>query len=58
MLYPLCEVAFIETNPVPIKEAMNMCGMPAGEVRLPLCSLQEEHKVMLEKILINMGILE
>jgi 4-hydroxy-tetrahydrodipicolinate synthase len=36
-LYPLIKALFIETNPVPVKAAMDMLGMAAGEPRLPLC---------------------
>ena len=34
-LLPLFKGAFIETNPIPIKAAMNICGMAAGGCRLP-----------------------
>ncbi|MBA3815376.1 MAG: 4-hydroxy-tetrahydrodipicolinate synthase [Parachlamydiaceae bacterium] len=42
-LMPLFKAAFIETNPIPIKAAMNLCGFPAGECRLPLCALSVEN---------------
>lgn len=35
-LLPLNQSMFIETNPMPVKEAMNMLGMGVGNVRLPL----------------------
>ncbi|GHV55415.1 4-hydroxy-tetrahydrodipicolinate synthase [Spirochaetia bacterium] len=35
-LLPLIKAAFIETNPVPIKAALNLAGLPAGPARLPL----------------------
>ena len=35
--------AFIETNPVPIKTAMNWSGLPAGPVRLPLGPLAKNN---------------
>ncbi|MFO7891386.1 MAG: 4-hydroxy-tetrahydrodipicolinate synthase [bacterium] len=56
-LLPLMKGAFVETNPVPIKAAMEMCGKPAGEVRLPLCGLQPESKAKLTKVLQDMGLL-
>jgi 4-hydroxy-tetrahydrodipicolinate synthase len=31
---------FIETNPAPVKEAMNMLGMEVGDVRLPLVRMK------------------
>lgn len=42
-LLPLYKAAFIESNPIPIKKAMMLCGMPAGECRLPLCDMSEEN---------------
>src|SRR3989338_2337331 len=41
-LLPIFRAAFIETNPMPIKAAMSICGMPAGKCRLPLCDLQPQ----------------
>lgn len=48
-IFPLLTVSFIETNPIPIKEAMNMVGLPAGKVRLPLSELREENRKTLLK---------
>lgn len=38
---------FIETNPIPIKEAMNLAGMNVGGYRLPLCPMEEDTKAKL-----------
>ncbi len=57
-LLPLFQTAFIETNPIPIKEAMNMCGMPAGSCRLPLCDMKSENREKLKKVLQQMRIIE
>ncbi len=43
-LLPAFKNAFIETNPVPIKAAMNMKGLPAGTLRLPLAPLSKENE--------------
>lgn len=32
---------FIETNPIPVKEAMNQLGMNVGGYRLPLCEMED-----------------
>lgn len=53
-LLPLFKGAFIETNPAPIKEAMNLCGLPAGKCRLPLAPLQSENQHLLGQILNKM----
>jgi len=37
--YSLIKALFIETNPMPVKAAMNMMGMNVGEARMPLCEL-------------------
>ncbi len=46
----LIDALFIETNPIPIKTAMNLLNMNAGILRLPLTKMSEDNK----KILINM----
>lgn len=38
---------FIETNPIPIKEAMNLVGMNVGGYRMPLCPMEEDTKAKL-----------
>lgn len=38
---------FIETNPIPIKEAMNLVGMDVGGYRMPLCPMEDDTKVKL-----------
>ncbi|EHP86458.1 4-hydroxy-tetrahydrodipicolinate synthase [Methanotorris formicicus] len=57
-LFPLMKVMFIETNPIPIKTAMNILGMPSGELRLPLCEMKEENKKKLEEVLRDLGLLK
>ena len=57
-LLPLFKAAFIESNPIPIKAAMNMCGLPAGGHRLPLCKLKPENRDKLRHVLLEMGLLK
>ena len=45
---PLFEALFIETNPIPVKTAMRLCGMGSGEMRLPLTEMSEEHLCVLQ----------
>jgi 4-hydroxy-tetrahydrodipicolinate synthase len=47
-LLPFIKAAFIETNPIPIKAALNMAGLPAGPVRPPLAPLSESSRKALE----------
>ncbi len=50
-LMPLFKDLFIETNPIPIKTAMSLVGMPSGKFRLPLCEMEQANKEKLKKTL-------
>ena len=50
-LFPLARAAFLETNPIPIKEAMAMAGMLEPEFRLPMCRMGEANRETLRGIL-------
>lgn len=50
-LYDLMKVLFIESNPVPAKESLNLMGRPSGQVRMPLGSMRDENKAQLRKVL-------
>ena len=57
-LLPLIKVAFIETNPVPIKKALTWAGLPAGPARLPLGKLAPASEAALKKTLAEMGLIK
>ncbi len=57
-LFPLCRAMFIETNPIPVKEAMAMLGMIAPEFRLPLCRMADGNRERLKTILQQFGLLK
>jgi 4-hydroxy-tetrahydrodipicolinate synthase len=58
-LHPLVELAFVETNPGPIKWAMERLGILAsGGVRPPLASPQPASRERIETILADVGLLE
>lgn len=40
----LIHALFIEVNPIPVKEALNMMGKGVGGYRLPLCEMNEDHR--------------
>ena len=40
---------FIETNPIPVKTAMNLMGKEVGPLRLPLCDMEETNLQILKK---------
>jgi len=50
-LFPLARAAFLETNPIPIKEAMAMAGMIEPEFRLPMCRMSVANREKLRAIL-------
>jgi 4-hydroxy-tetrahydrodipicolinate synthase len=54
-LLPFVKAAFIETNPVPIKQALNWAGLPAGPARLPLGKLAPASEAILKKAMTDLG---
>ncbi|MBI2076279.1 MAG: 4-hydroxy-tetrahydrodipicolinate synthase [Candidatus Aenigmarchaeota archaeon] len=50
-LMPIFKGAFIETNPIPIKTAMQLAGMAAGPCRLPLCEMLPQNLEKLKGVL-------
>ena len=46
---PLINSLFIEVNPIPVKEAMNLMGMNVGGYRLPLCEMDQVSRETLKK---------
>jgi 4-hydroxy-tetrahydrodipicolinate synthase len=57
-LYPVCKAMFIETNPIPVKEAMAMLGMIRAEWRLPMCPMTPANREKLRQVLIQAGVLK
>ena len=49
---------FIDVNPIPVKEAMNLMGMNAGECRLPLVKMEQSKIDTLKTSLKNAGFIE
>jgi len=57
-LFPLARAAFLETNPIPIKEAMAMAGMLEPEFRLPMCRMGDANREKLRAILTTYGLVK
>lgn len=55
---PLCDALFCEVNPIPVKAALNMMGMGAGSLRLPLTEMEDAHKEVLRQAMTDYGILK
>lgn len=56
--FALIKAMFIETNPIPIKTSMNVLGMNAGKLRLPLCDMSQANLEVLKTELKNYGLLK
>jgi 4-hydroxy-tetrahydrodipicolinate synthase len=57
-LFPLARAAFLETNPIPIKEAMAMAGMLEPEFRLPMCRMTDANRETLRGLLRQYGLVK
>lgn len=53
----LCDALFCEVNPIPVKKALNLMGMEAGSLRLPLTDMEEANAAKLEKAMREFGVL-
>ena len=56
-LLPLNEAMFIETNPIPVKEALSVMGKIKGEFRLPLCPMSLGNLEKLKTALKDYGLI-
>jgi len=56
-LTPLFDVLFIDTNPIPVKKAMELMGLAAGKPRLPLVELSEAKTEKLRSVLQSLELL-
>ncbi|EYE89425.1 dihydrodipicolinate synthase [Fervidicella metallireducens AeB] len=55
-MFQLIKALFIETNPIPVKTAMNIMGMEVGHLRLPLFEMSPNNVETLKKAMSNYGI--
>jgi 4-hydroxy-tetrahydrodipicolinate synthase len=56
-LYPLIKALFLETNPIPVKAALEIMGLCRAEPRLPLTPLSASLRPALKKALKDFGAL-
>ena len=54
----LIDALFCEVNPIPVKAAMNLMGMQAGSLRLPLCDISDKNLAVLRASMERMGLLK
>lgn len=55
-LLPLINACFLEANPIPVKEGLNLIGYDAGIPRPPLTPLKKENKRKLMRALARSGV--
>ena len=56
-LLPLHKSLFVESNPIPVKWAVQRMGLCGGELRLPLTPLSKVHHVVVENALKSVGLI-
>ena len=56
-LKDFCDAMFCEVNPIPVKTAMNLLDMDAGDLRLPLCEPTEANLARIRNTLAKYGLL-
>lgn len=54
---PLVNALFCEVNPIPVKAALNMMGKEVGTLRAPLTEMEDAHKEVLKKAMMDLEIL-
>ena len=57
-LIPLCDALFCEVNPIPVKAGMELLGLCAAEVRLPLAEADEGVRNKVANALRGVGMLQ
>ena len=58
-LHPLVDMAFLETNPGPVKHAMELLGIfGCGHVRPPLTRPSDANRARIAELLVDAGLLE
>ncbi len=54
----LCNALFMDVNPIPVKQAMNMMGFDAGPLRMPLCEMNEANTAKLNAVMEKYGLIK
>jgi 4-hydroxy-tetrahydrodipicolinate synthase len=52
---PLIRALFCETNPIPVKRAVELMGLASGDMRLPLAPISKENETVLIDVLRRLG---
>lgn len=54
----LCNALFMDVNPIPVKQAMNIMGFDAGPLRMPLCEMNEANTAKLKSVMEKYGLIK
>jgi 4-hydroxy-tetrahydrodipicolinate synthase len=57
-LAPLIRAMFLETNPIPVKKAVELIGLPAGNLRLPLAPISTDNEKKLKAALNDLHLIQ
>jgi 4-hydroxy-tetrahydrodipicolinate synthase len=57
-LAPLIRAMFLETNPIPVKKAVELIGLPAGNLRLPLAPISIDNEKKLKAALNDLHLIK
>ncbi|MEO0108750.1 MAG: 4-hydroxy-tetrahydrodipicolinate synthase [candidate division WOR-3 bacterium] len=57
LLLPLNRALFFQTNPIPVKTALEILGRASGRLRLPLCPPSAQDRTLIESALRDFGLL-
>ncbi len=55
-MYPLAQAMFYETNPIPVKTAAGLLGLPTGPLRLPLAPMDDANLEKMKKAMRDYGL--
>lgn len=55
---PLMDALFMDVNPIPVKDAMDMLGFGTGPLRLPLLTMDDAGKEKLKEYLVKYGLIK
>ncbi len=55
-MYPLAQAMFYETNPIPVKTAAGLLGLPTGPLRLPLAPMDDANLERMKQAMRSYGL--
>jgi len=56
-LLPLFNALFLETNPIPVKKAVELMGLASSRMRLPMCEISDENERILRNVMKEMKLI-